>query len=79
MLAGVPTLAAPPVNPPVTPGAAQLYVVPAGTVPLVMSTGVTVNPTVLHVVLVMFVIAGVGLTVTGKVRAGKPCPHPFSG
>src|SRR5664280_69217 len=71
--------AAPPVIAPVTAGAAQLYVVPAGTVPLVISTGVTVNPTVLHVVLVMFVIADVGLTVTGKVRAGKPCPHPFSG
>jgi hypothetical protein len=58
----------PPVNPPVTVGADQLYVVPAGTTPLVPFTGVTENPVLPQVVAVMFVIAGVGFTVTVTVN-----------
>jgi hypothetical protein len=46
----------PPVIRPVTLGAVQLYVVPVGTIPLVMLVGVTLNNTPLHVVEVMVVI-----------------------
>ena len=56
--------AAPPVIPPVTEGAGQLYVVPTGTSPLVGLTGVTLKATPLHVLAVISVIAGLGLTVT---------------
>src|SRR5438874_203711 len=49
---------APPVKPPVTAGTAQLYVVPAGTTPLVPLTGVAVNPEPLQDVAVIAVIAG---------------------
>jgi hypothetical protein len=61
--------AAPPVTPPVTTGAAQLYVVPAGTTPLVPSTGVTLKPDSLHAVAVIGVIVGLGLTVTVTVKS----------
>ncbi|KAF5030965.1 hypothetical protein DSECCO2_632650 [anaerobic digester metagenome] len=44
---------------PLTPGAAQLYVVPAGTVPLVPLTGVTENEEPLHTVVDIFEITGV--------------------
>jgi hypothetical protein len=60
--------AAPPVMPPVTAGAAQLYVVPAGTMPSVPFAGVAVNATPLQVVAVILVIAGLGLTVTVTVK-----------
>ena len=60
---------APPVNPPVTLGALQLYVVPAGTIPLVTSTGVTLKNTPLQVVVVIAVITAAGLTVTVNEKA----------
>jgi hypothetical protein len=63
ILAGDPLLAAPPVKP-VPVGAVQVYVVPAGTKPLVPFTGVTVNPAALHTAEVIGVIAGFGFTVT---------------
>jgi len=49
---------------PATDGAGQLYVVPAGTTPFVPLTGFTVNEFPLHIVAVIFVILGLGLTVT---------------
>jgi|SRR5476651_1486619 len=55
---------APPVNPPVTPGTDQLYVVPAGTIPLATLVGVTVNNTPLHVTVLIAVMLAVGLSVT---------------
>jgi len=60
--------AAPPVIPPVTAGAAHEYVVLAGTMPLVLLTGVTENAAALQVVAVMFVTAGFGFTVTVTVK-----------
>ena len=62
-----PAPAAPPENP-APAGADQLYVVPVGTIPLVTSTGVTVNPVPPHTVAVMAVTAGTGLTVTVNVK-----------
>ena len=59
---------APPVIPPVTVGADQLYVVPDGTTPFVTLTGVDVKTTPLHTVLVIAVIAGFGFTVTVTVN-----------
>ena len=59
MLVSVPVMlaafapAAPPVMLPVTTGAGQLYFVPAGTTPLVMSTGVTEKITPLQVTAVI--------------------------
>ena len=64
----------PPVIPPVTPGALQLYVVPAGITPLVTFTGVTLKNTPLHVVLVIALTDGVGLTVTVTVNVAF-APH----
>ena len=58
----------PPVMPPVTTGAGQLYVVPAGTIPFVPFTGVVVNVDPLHTFTVMGLIAGVGFTVTVTVN-----------
>lgn len=59
---------APPVNPPLTLGAAQLYVVDAGTMPFVGLTGATLNAVPLHAVAVIALIAGFGLTVTATVK-----------
>ena len=59
-----PLPAAPPVIPPDTVGAGQLYVVNAGITPFTPSAGNDVNVPPLHIVVVMFVIAGFGLTVT---------------
>ena len=56
--------AAPPVTPPVTIGADQLYVVPAGTTPFTPLVGVTVNNTPLHVTVVIAVITAAGFSVT---------------
>ena len=53
----------PPVIPPVTTGADQLYVVPVGTNPFVTFVGVEVNDDPLQTVFVMGVIAGPGITV----------------
>ena len=65
---------APPVNPPVTVGTLQLYVVPPGTIPFVTFTGVTLKNTPLHVVLVIALTDGVGLTVTVTVNVAF-APH----
>jgi hypothetical protein len=54
---------APPVIPPVISGADQLYVVPAGTIPLVRLVGVAVNNIPSHTTLVIALIAAIGLTV----------------
>jgi hypothetical protein len=54
--------------PPVTTGTGQLYVVPAGTIPLVRFTGLTVKSTPLQMETVISVIAGFGLTVTVTVN-----------
>jgi len=48
----------PPVIPPVTPGAPQLYVVPTGMIPFVPFVGLTVKLTPLHVVFVIAVNRG---------------------
>ena len=55
---------APPVNPPVTIGADQLYVVPAGTTPFTPLVGDAVNNTPLHVVAVIEVIVALGFKVS---------------
>jgi hypothetical protein len=68
MLIGLPALAAPPVMPPDTAGAAHEYVVPAGTTPFVPSAGLTVKPTPVQTADVIAVIAGLGLTVTVTVK-----------
>ena len=61
--------AAPPVNPPVTTGIGHVYVVDAGTMPLVPSTGVAVKFPPLQIAAgVMLVIADFGLTVTVTVK-----------
>ena len=68
-------------NPPVKPapvGADQLYVVPAGTVPFVPFTGVTVKPIPLQVVAVIAVITATGFTVTVTVN-GVPVQVPDVG
>ncbi len=68
ILTGVPLLAAPPVIPPVTTGAAQLYVVLDGTTPFVPSAGVSAKLPPLHIAAVIAPIAGLGLTVTVIVK-----------
>ena len=73
-----PDPAAPPVMPPVTTGAGQLYVVPAGTSPLVPFTGEEVNVTPLQTAVVILLIAGLGLTVTVRVK-GAPVQVPAVG
>ena len=55
---------APPVMPPVTIGADQLYKVPAGTIPLVILTGVTENNTPSQLTAVIALIEATGFTVT---------------
>ena len=69
----------PPVRPPVTAGADQLYVVPAGTIPLVPVTGVEVKPVPPQVVAVMAVMAGVGFTVTVTVKVEPTHPSALVG
>ena len=66
LVAAVPE--APPVNPPVTVGADQLYVVLAGTTPFVVFTGVELKATPLQTVFVIAVMAGFGFTVTVNVN-----------
>ena len=68
----------PPVIPPVTEGADQVYVVFAGTRPLVTSTGVSVNVPPLQIVVLMLVTAGIGLTVTVIVNVA-PVQLPETG
>ncbi len=67
-------LADPPVSPPVTTGAPQEYVVPAGTLPSVTSTGVTVKLRPLHTAAVNGLMAGLGLTVTVNVNVEPEQP-----
>ena len=64
----------PPVNPPVTVGALQLYVVPAGTIPFVPFAGDELNNTPLHVVALIALITAVGFTVTVQVNVAFT-PH----
>ena len=78
MILVAPVPEAPPVNPPLTVGADQLYVVPAGTTPFVVFTGVELKATPLQTVLVIAVIAGDGFTVTVKVN-GVPAHVPTVG
>ena len=68
--------AAPPVIPPVTAGAGQVYVVPDGTVPSVPLAGDTVNGDPLHTVLVRVFIAGVGVIVI--VVGSEVAEHRFT-
>ena len=64
---------APPLNP-FTTGADQEYLVPAGTIPLVPFTGLTVNNIPPQTVVVISVITAIGLTVTVTVNVG-PLPQ----
>ncbi len=68
----------PPVIPPVTVGASQLYNVPAGTMPFVPSVGLTVNATPLQLTVVIAVTTAVGLTVTVTVNVA-PVQLPDNG
>ena len=65
---------APPVNPPVTPGALHAYTVPAGTIPFVPFVGVTLNNTPSQLIAVIAVIPATGFTVTVNVNVGF-APH----
>jgi hypothetical protein len=67
-----PLPAAPPVIPPVTVGAVQVYVVPDGTVPLIPFVGVTVNGIPVQIAEFMVVIAGPLTTDTGEVVLLQP-------
>lgn len=58
----------PPVIPPVTAGADQLYNVPAGMIPLIISVGVRLNIIPLQVVEVMALIIASGFSVTVTVK-----------
>ena len=64
----------PPVIPPVTVGADQLYNVPAGTIPFVAFVGDTVNNTPLQETAVIAVIADTGVTLTVTVKLA-PAPQ----
>ena len=64
----------PPVIPPVTVGADQLYNVPAGTIPFVPFVGVTVNNIPLQDDAVIAVIADTGVTLTVTVKLA-PAPQ----
>jgi hypothetical protein len=74
ILAAGKALATPPVMPPVTDGAVQVYVVPAGTIPLVPLTGVDVKAILVHVITVIGVITGTEFTVTVTVKVGPGQP-----
>ena len=68
----------PPVKPPVTLGALQLYNVPAGTIPLVRFVGLTVNATPLQLTELIAVITAVGLIVIVTVNVA-PVHAPDNG
>ena len=68
----------PPVILPVTLGALHAYVVPAGTMPFVPFTGVTLKNNPLHVVFVIALIEAFAFTVTVTVN-GAPVQLPDSG
>jgi hypothetical protein len=67
-----------PVIPPVTVGTDQLYKVPAGTIPFVRFTGLTVNNTPLQLTVVNALITAVGLIVTVTVNVA-PVQLPDNG
>ena len=58
----------PPVSVPVKVGVAQLYKVPAGTMPLVILVGVNVNDVPLQMILVIALMEAEGLMVTVTVN-----------
>ena len=68
----------PPVNPPLTLGALQVYKVPAGTIPFVALVGLTVNSTPLQLTVVIGLTTAVGLIVTVNVNAA-PVQLPDNG
>ena len=68
----------PPVSPPVTLGALQLYRVPVGMTPLVTSVGVNVNNTPLQVTEVIAVIVALGFRLTVKLKT-DPKHEPVFG
>jgi len=70
--------AAPPVIPPVTAGAAHVYVVPAGTMPSVRLTGAMVKLPPLQMVTVWLFTAGFGFTVIVTVNV-VPVQLPVAG
>ena len=61
---------APPVNPPVTYGALQLYKVPAGTTPFVPLVGVRLKVAPLQIIAVIKLTVATGVIVTVTVKAG---------
>ena len=69
---------APPVKPPVTLGALQLYNVPAGTMPSVRFVGLTVNATPLQLTELIAVITAVGFIVIVTVNVA-PVHAPDNG
>jgi hypothetical protein len=68
LMFAAPVPAAPPVMPPVTTGVPHVYVVPAGTMPFVPSTGATVKELPLQMVEVIVLITGMVTTVTVTVN-----------
>ena len=60
----IPVPPTPPVIPPVTEGADQVYVVPAGKIPLTPLVGVTVNAIAVAVVAVIAFTSASGFNVT---------------
>ena len=78
MITVAPLPVVPPVIPPVTLGALQLYAVPAGMIPFVTFVGVALNCTPLQVTAVIAVTCAVGfkLTVTENVA---PVQLPVTG
>ena len=70
MLVGEPILASPPVRSPVTVGASQLKVVPAGKIFPLPSVGVTAKLPPLHIASVCGATNGFGSTVTVTVKSG---------
>ena len=75
----LPFPATPPVIPPVTDGADQLYVVPAGTMPSVPSTGETLNAVPVQAAAAITLIAGFGFTVTVTVKVEPEQPPGATG
>ena len=73
-----PVADAPPVIPPVIAGTDQLYVVPAGTIPLVKLVGVAVKATPLHAVAVIALMTALGFTVTVTANTA-PVQLPVTG
>ena len=77
-LIDAPVAVTPPVTPPVTIGADQLYAVPDGTIPLVPFTGVTLNTVPVVTVVLISVIVATGLIFAVTVNA-EPVQVPDCG